>query len=149
MNALAGNAPEDSADKAEHTLQWWKVDALWQWRQDITKLIERTQDLVMKSIGRPPKDYADNEQDLHNLIFEAVRVGAQHGGYHEAPKNGSNAWQRWMLTLCGGLALAGVIGGIAMFGQLSAIQANQANQSDKIQDLRSELSELRQSLRRP
>ena len=150
MNAL--DAAEESADKAESTIAW-KLDALWQWRHDIdTKIrhvIDKAQELALKAVGREPRDYADNEQDLRNLLFEAVKVGAQHGGYHEAPKNGSNAWQRWMLTLCGGLALAGVIGGIAMFGQLSAIQANQANQSDKIQDLRSELSELRQSLRRP
>lgn len=142
----------DIPTPAEDIKDAFRVDGmLYRLTLKAHEVIETTMKAVqsaMKHARGPDPDYV-NDRDLKNLIYQAARAGAQFGGYHEAPKNGSNAWQRWMLTLCGGLALAGVIGGIAMFGQLSTIQANQANQSDKIQDLRSELSELRQSLRRP
>lgn len=113
----------------------------------IDTTMKAVQSALMHARG-PDPDYV-HERDLKSLIYEAAKAGAQFGGYHEAPRNGSNAWQRWMLSLCGGLALAGSVGGVLMFGKLSAIEVNQVNQSEKIQELRLQLNELREGLRHP
>lgn len=79
---------------------------------------------------RGAKDYADNERELRDMLFQAMKLGAS-GGYHEAPK-GEPAWTKWMVTVCGMLAVAGVGSAVGMYGKLSAIEANQISQQKQI-----------------
>jgi hypothetical protein len=79
---------------------------------------------------RGPKDYAESE-------FErGVKAGVQYGGYHESPKNGgSSPWHKAILTIACGVALAGILGGVAMYGKLAAVEANQINQQKQLDNL--------------
>lgn len=87
---------------------------------------------LMNTEERGPRDYAENERELKNLIFEAARIGAQNGGYTESPKSGPDAWAKWMVTVCGMLAVAGIGSAVGMYGKLSAIEANQISQQKQI-----------------
>jgi hypothetical protein len=77
---------------------------------------------------------------------DIVRLAIKYGG-HRSYNNGdgSSSWQKWMVTLCGGLALSGVIGGIAMYGKLSAIEANQVSQQRQLDQLAGTVATLRRA----
>lgn len=53
-------------------------------------LIAKTVERLRMANERGPEDFSDNERDIRDLIFEAVRFGAQQNGYREAPKGRGN-----------------------------------------------------------
>jgi hypothetical protein len=95
----------------------------------------------MGSPDRGPADYdafADERRFYQRLLREGT--GSRNNG-----DGGSNTWQKWLVTLCGGLALMGVGGGIVMYGKLSAIEANQVSQQRQLDQLASTVATLRRA----
>ena len=81
---------------------------------------------------RGPRDYPERSYE------RGYRDGARSGGYYETPKNtngGNSSWQKWMMTLCGTLAVVGIGGVVGMYGKLSAVEANQASQQKQLDNL--------------
>jgi len=99
----------------------------------------------MGSPDRGPADYdafADERRFYQRLLREGT--GSRNNG-----DGGSNTWQKWLVTLCGGLALMGIGGGIAVYGKMSALEANQNAQTTQITRLQNQVDTLIQQLRRP
>ncbi len=97
------------------------------------------QAMESRAADEAPIDY-ERENDLER----GIRIGRNFG-----PRNngdgGSNAWQKWLVTLSGGLAVMGIGGGIMMYGKLSAIEANQVNQQRQLDQLSATVATLRRS----
>jgi hypothetical protein len=90
------------------------------------------QSRALSMADQGPKDYAESD-------FErGMKAGAKYGGgYNEAPKNDgdSSSWQKWMMALCGALAVIGIGGVVGMYGKLSAVAANQESQQKQLDNL--------------
>lgn len=94
----------------------------------------------------PDPDFTpeDEVERMARLIArEAARSVVEVGTYNEGGGGGS----KWLLTVFGGLAAAGVIATVGMYGKLSAIEANQAYQQQQITEIKQQLNDLRQFLR--
>jgi hypothetical protein len=77
----------------------------------------------------PDPGYAESD-------FErGMRAGARYGGYHESHKQGGSSWTKAILTIACGVALAGILGGVAMYGKLAAVEANQISQQKQLDSL--------------
>lgn len=115
------NVTLDSATK-----KTWRLDGML---HRVVEVAGHALDKVRSLADRGPKDYAESE-------FErGVRTGVRYGGYHEAPKNGGSSWTKAILTIACGVALAGILGGVAMYGKLAAVEANQVNQQKQLDNL--------------
>lgn len=77
------------------------------------------------------------------IAREAARSAVEVGTYNE----GGGGGQKWLLTVCGGLAVAGIITTVGMYGKLAAIEANQTYQQQQITEIKQQLNDLRQFLR--
>jgi hypothetical protein len=119
----------------------------------IEQLADRASGVFMANpnTDRGPRDYPEDEDDVSRLMRiasrEAARAAVEIKYYSEGGGGGDKSWKNWMMTLCGGLALSGIAGGVLMYGKLSAIETSQINQADQIRDLRQEVIELRQVFR--
>lgn len=71
---------------------------------------------------RGPEDYEKNERDLQSLILEAVKVGARHGGYQEAPRPDSSL-KAVIIGCTITLLSAGAIGAWKLSNDSAAIRA--------------------------
>lgn len=94
----------------------------------------------------PPADFERDRRELRDLLAGAVREGARMArveikDYREGgggDGEGSSSWQKWMLTVLASLAVLAVAGGVAMFGEISALRAEmqglkeQVNRVEKI-----------------
>lgn len=94
-------------------------------------------------------DYETHDEEVERLTRIIARVVSSKrievGGYQE----GSSAWQKWMMALCGGLALMGIGAVVGMYGKLSAIEANQIMQAQQQSRMQTQIDGLIQELRRP
>lgn len=121
-------APKVTQTFYDKVKEWFRSDGrLMRALEGIEELLPKLRTLS----ERGPQDYESNERELRHLIFEAVRVGAQNGSYNEAPK-GDSQWTKWMVTVVGMLAVAGIGSAVGMYGKLSAIEANQISQQKQI-----------------
>lgn len=95
--------------------------------------IRRWAEVVMATRSEkegPVPDYPLlGDEDIDRLVRIAVRLGNR--SYNNG--DGSNTWTKWLVTLCGGLALMGIGGGVMMYGRLTAIEA-------KIESLQGQLT---------
>lgn len=74
----------------------------------------------------------DNEQ-----LLKAVRQAAREAQVEIANYNeGSHSFQKWVLTLCGVLASAAVIGGITIYGKLAALEERTLNIQQQLNDVK-------------
>lgn len=93
-----------------------------------------------------PEDYMGGPGSRDRELIIALAAALR-------PSKSDSSWQRWMLGLCGGLAFAGCIGGVAMYGQLSAIKASQEAQTDSYSRMQNQIDHLtdvvQQLARRP
>lgn len=86
----------------------------------------------------PAPDYPLlGDEDIDRIVRMAIKYGRQ------PHFTNGDSWNKWMVTLCGGLALAGIVGGVLMFGKLSAIEANQINQQHQLDQMSSTVATLR------
>lgn len=80
-----------------------------------------------------PSSRPDDESELRKEIRRAVREGQMEvANYSE----GNHSFLKWVLALCGGLALTGVTGGIAMYAKLSALEERTLNIQYQLNDLK-------------
>lgn len=97
--------------------------------------------LPNRQSDRGPVDFPDPQTDrerLEDLIRKTVRASVSiSGGYHEGG-NGTESWQKWILLILASLVVASVVGGVTMYGQLSALTAKVESlqvQVDRVQKL--------------
>lgn len=90
---------------------------------------------------RGPDPDVEGESDLER----GIRIGSLLGDYREGPR-GDSPWSKWMVTVCGMLAVGGVGAVVGMYGKLSTIEANQNNQGQQISDLKDQISEMRRAM---
>jgi hypothetical protein len=104
---------------------------------------DRTEAILerMMENRRPPSpDYdARGEEDresLKDLIKQTLRASVEiQGGYHE---DGGNQWSKWLVPGIVTLIVMGIGGGIAMYGQLSALTQRVENlqaQVDRVEKI--------------
>lgn len=131
--AFLSGMPRSQKEEQEDTRLLFKLDG--RIAREVAniekKMHEHIAAVMQERTDRPAKDYEENERDLKDMLFQAMKLGAS-GGYHEAPKQGPDAWTKWLVTVCGMLAVAGVGSAIGMYGKLAAIEANQINQQKQI-----------------
>lgn len=70
---------------------------------------------------RGPDDFEHDDRDLMKLVTEALKVGARHGGYHEAPKG--NGIKTVILTCTATIITAGILGAVVLSNEFSAMRA--------------------------
>jgi hypothetical protein len=99
-----------------------------------------------KERGPDPDAPLLGDEDIDRIVRLAIKYGG-HRSYNNG--DGSSSWQKWMVTLCGGLALMGIGGGVAVYGKMSALEANQNAQTTQITRLQNQVDTLIQQLRRP
>jgi hypothetical protein len=95
-----------------------------------------------KDRGPDPDAPLLGDEDIDRIVRLAIKYGG-----HRSYNNGDsgNSWTKWMVTLCGGLALMGIGGGIVMYGKLSAIEANQVSQQRQLDQLAGTVATLRRA----
>lgn len=91
----------------------------------------------------PHETFSDApDVDVERLVRLAVRAGIN---YREAPK--ADPWTKWMLGVCGVLTAIGITGAVAMYGKLTAIEANQITQATQVNRLESQIDILAREVR--
>jgi hypothetical protein len=83
-------------------------------------------------------DYNPSDKEIQDVARLLARSAASIGSVHY--NAGGNGFQKWALGLMGALSVAAVIGGIAMYGRLTAIEIS-------VQDLKAEVADLRLLIR--
>ena len=76
-----------------------------------------------------PSDYVDEEAEnrLVRALAQAIRIGTYNEG------GGGPQWQqKVILAVTSGLLLAGICGGIVMYGEMKVIEANQNNSAKQM-----------------
>ena len=92
----------------------------------------------MGHADRGPPDFAASDEQLLRVLRGAIATPVS---YRNGDGNGSgNGFQKWALGAVATLVVMGVGGIVAMYGRLSAIEIS-------VQDLRVELTDLKQFLR--
>jgi hypothetical protein len=130
-------------EATEETLTRFRLDALREHVRRIWAAMQGDND-------RGPQDYPawDDERKILINIIRRQTERAGGGNYTEGGGDGSNGpWQKTFMTIVGGAALAGIIATVGMYAKLATIQANQDNQGRQIEELKSQVTEMRQSLR--
>lgn len=82
----------------------------------------------------------DPEEQLGELVEKVTRIASEAAaratvnvqGYKES----GESWQRWILGICAGAVLAGIIGGVVMYGKLAAYDQRFSNIEQQLQDLK-------------
>jgi len=142
--------PED-----ESTLTRWRFDVLNEKIEQTTVHVKDAAKAAMLGLkaamaqlgarGPDPDCDAQGDEDMRTLIKAFVDMARYAKRPNYSNGDGNNAWQKWLVTLCGGLALMGVGGGIVMYGKLSAIEANQVSQQRQLDQLAGTVATLRRA----
>lgn len=83
--------------------------------------------------GPDPDTPLLGDEDIDRIVRMAIKYGRQ------PHYSNGDSWNKWLITLCGGLALSGIVGAVLMYGKLSAIEANQISQQRQLDQLSSTL----------
>ena len=113
----------------------------------VDRLLEKAR--MAMGMSAPERGPADYDAFADERRFYQALLRERNGGSRNNGDSGSTAWQKWLVTLCGGLALMGIGGGIAVYGKMSALEANQNAQTTQITRLQNQVDTLIQQLRRP
>lgn len=92
-----------------------------------------------------PRDYDTADEDLRILMrIIASSIGKRDVqiGYNEGNDKGL---LKWVLGLMATLTGAFIIGGVVLYGKVSAIEANQVNQQRQLDQLSATVSSIRQA----
>lgn len=109
----------------------------------VDRLLEKAR--MAMGMSDPERGPADYDAFADERRFYQALLRERNGGSRNNGDGGSTAWQKWLVTLCGGLALMGVGGGIVMYGKLSAIEANQVSQQRQLDQLAGTVANLRRA----
>lgn len=132
-SAVEGEIPRERAILIKQAEMWLKMSDLYDRLVGVIKGLSHWSD-------RGPEDFEKNQRDLENLLASAIREGVrrshvQIGSYNEGG-GGNSSWQKWMLTLLGTLAVAGIVGGVAMYGKLSSLDAKVESVQNQVNDVK-------------
>lgn len=101
------------------------------------------------------KDYDDRDEideRLARIVSRVVR-DADVGVKYTEGGNGEKALLKWLLGLSATLVAVSVVGGVALYGKVSAIEANQNNQAQQSNRMQSQIDQftatVQQLARRP
>jgi hypothetical protein len=75
----------------------------------------------------------DLERILRLASESATRTTIRLTSHQNHEKAEGTTWEKWIVTLCGGLILISIPAAVVMYGKLSAIEANQINQQRQIE----------------
>lgn len=96
---------------------------------------------------RGPRDYPawdDERRILINIIRKQTdRSG---GGNYIEGGNGEKGLLKWLLGIAASLLVVSVVGGISMYGRLSAIEANQSAQAQQATRMQGQIDQLADSV---
>lgn len=87
---------------------------------------------------RVDPDFNPSEADIEMVAKLLARAATTPITYHEG--NGNGKFQKWMLGVMALLAVSAVGGGIAMYGELSALRVEVSNVKDEVREIRHELA---------
>lgn len=100
------------------------------------------------------RDYDDRDEideRLARIVSRVVRDADVGIKYTEG--NGEKALLKWLLALSATLVAVSVVGGVTLYGKVSAIEANQNNQAQQNNRMQSQIDQLtstvQQLARRP
>lgn len=106
----------DGSHRTVNVLVRWHVDRAMAWvRKYLPAMASRAGE------DRGPDDFEHDDRDLAKLIVEAVKVGARHGGYHEAPKG--NGLKTVIVGCTATLLAAFIIGAWKLSNESAALRA--------------------------
>lgn len=91
---------------------------------------------------RAPLDYPhwdDERRILINIIRKQTDRGSG-GNYTEG--GGERALLKWLLGLSATLIVVSIVGGVSLFGKVSAIEANQASQATQAARMQNQIDQL-------
>ena len=93
-----------------------------------------------------PRDYPRWEDERRVLIkIIKDKYGTSSGGnYTEG--GGERGILKWLLGIAASLLVVSVVGGISMYGRLSAIEANQSAQAQQQSRMQNQIDQLAQSV---
>jgi hypothetical protein len=101
------------------------------------------------------RDYDERDEideRLARIVSRVVR-NAEIGVNYSEGGNGEKALLKWLLGLSATLIVVSVVGGVTLYGKVSAIEANQANQAQQANRMQSQVDQLtatvQQLARRP
>lgn len=103
----------------------------------ITGLLDR---MFMGNRG-PSPDFPSEPGDTEELLGRVIRREMKRatveikGDYHEGG-GGEGQWSKWIATGVVALIVAGVGGGIAMFGKLSSLEAKVESVQNQVNDVK-------------
>lgn len=81
----------------------------------------------------------DPEEQLHELMASVTRIAteaAARATVNIQNREESDTWQKWILGICAGAVLAGLIGAVAMYGTMAAYGQRLANIEEQLKDLK-------------
>jgi hypothetical protein len=96
---------------------------------------------------RGPRDYSpwdDERRVLVNIIRKQTERGG--GGNYTEGGNGEKGLLKWLLGIAASLLVVSVVGGISMYGRLSAIEANQSAQAAQQSRMQNQIDQLADSV---
>lgn len=93
------------------------------------------------------RDYDDREEVDERLarIVSRVVAAADVGVRYTEGGNGEKTLLKWLLGLSATLVAVSVVGGVALYGKVSAIEANQASQQRQLDTLSATVAGIRRA----
>lgn len=91
------------------------------------------------------RDYDGSDDDMRllmRIIAHAVNKKDIHIGYNEGG-NGEKTLLKWLLGLSASLVVVSIVGGVTLYGKVSAIEANQVSQQRQLDQLSTTVATLR------
>lgn len=86
------------------------------------------------SPDNPDENLGEIMDKITRIASEAAaRATVNVQGYRESR---DDSWQRWILGICAGAVLAGIVGGVVMYGKLAAYDQRFSNIEQQLQDLK-------------
>jgi cell division protein FtsB len=91
-----------------------------------------------------PKDYDAADEDLRILMrVIASTIGKKDVQIGYSESGVEKRMLTWLLGIVASLLIASIVGGVAAYGKLSAVEANQASQQRQLDQLSSTVATLR------
>jgi hypothetical protein len=94
------------------------------------------------------RDYDDRDEvdeRLAKIVSRVVRDADVGVSYHEGG-NGEKALLKWLLGLSATLVAVSIVGGVTLYGKVSAIEANQANQAQQANRMQFQIDQLNDTM---
>jgi hypothetical protein len=102
--------------------------------------------MAMQDPERGPRDYPpwdDERRILINIIRRQTEKAG--GGNYTEGSGGDKTLLKWLLGLSATLVAVSIVGGVSLYGKVSAIEANQVSQQRQLDQLANTVATLRRA----